>query len=364
MAAAPQALLTIAALFGGASSGDGGTVSAGSAVALAVGSLVLYGWEGFAAWLFSLRSAGRSFVLWGFRRPTKAYFWVVPLGLVAVYAFSIVHDIIVHPKQQAIVSDFPHSVLGAGMFVLVAVVMAPLFEEIVFRGFLFRGFANSWGWVWGALASAAIFGAAHLQLDVFLPLAALGFVLAWAYKPTGSLWTCITMHALFNLIAVVAWALTQLRRGDAERRRRRGPPPSGSGEQRRLAQLPAVAVVVGRQGRERVQQDAAHEPGVLAEDLREHLVLPLAHHALAVVDDEVDARVAGADVAGQPHLGAEALADHVAERLQEADLGRRLEARPLGHHVGAAREQAALRRVAPRGARRAPRARWRTRRRA
>ena len=68
-----------------------------------------------------------------------------------------------------------------------------------------------WGWVWGALAprppSSAL---AHLQLDVFVPLAALGFVLAWAYHRTGSLWTCITMHALFNLIAVLAWALHEL----------------------------------------------------------------------------------------------------------------------------------------------------------
>ena len=207
--AAPQALLTVAALLAGPStSSSAGSISAGSAIALALGSLVLYGWEALAAWLFSLRSAGRSLVLWGFRRPTKAYFWVVPVGLIAVYAFSLAHDLIVNPKQQAIISDFPHTTLGAAMFVLVAVVMAPLFEEVIFRGFLFRGFANSWGWVWGALASAAIFGAAHLQLDVFLPLAALGFVLAWAYHRTGSLWTCITMHALFNLIAVAAWALT------------------------------------------------------------------------------------------------------------------------------------------------------------
>jgi len=208
VAAAPQALLAISALFSSSSSGGSSAVSAGDAIALAVGSLVLYGWEGFAAWLFSVRSAGRSFVLWGFRRPTRAYFWVVPLGLTAAYAFGVAHDIIVNPRQQAIVNDFPHSVLGAAMFLLVAVVMAPVFEEIVFRGFLFRGLANSWGWVWGALASAAIFGAAHLQLDVFLPLAALGFVLAWAYKKTGSLWTCITMHALFNLIAVVAWIVS------------------------------------------------------------------------------------------------------------------------------------------------------------
>jgi membrane protease YdiL (CAAX protease family) len=206
--AAPQALLTVAALVAGTSTSSTSPASTSGAIALAIGSLILYGWEGLAAWLFSLRSAGRSLVLWGLQRPTRSYFWVVPLGLVAVYAIGIVHDLIVDPKQQEIIGEFPHSALGAAMFFLVAVVMAPVFEEIVFRGFLFRGFANSWGWVWGAVASAAIFGAAHLQLDVFLPLAALGFVLAWAYQRTGSLWTCITMHALFNLIAVAAWALT------------------------------------------------------------------------------------------------------------------------------------------------------------
>lgn len=205
--AAPQALLTIASVAGNPSPTTTHSVSTSGAIAVALGALLFYGWETLAAWLFSLRNAGRSLVLWGFRRPTRAYFWVVPLGLVAVYGFSIVHDLIVHPRQQAIVSEFPHSSLGATMFVLVAVIMAPLFEEIIFRGFLFRGFANSWGWLWGAIFSAAIFGAAHAQLDVFLPLASLGFVLAWAYRRTGSLWTCITMHAIFNLVAVAAWAL-------------------------------------------------------------------------------------------------------------------------------------------------------------
>ena len=208
LGSAPEALLYLVALLAGTASGTGGKVTAGSAAALAVGSLILYGWQTTAAWLFSLRTAGRKLALWGFRRPTKAIFWTVPLGLVAVYVVSIAHDIVVRPEQQQIISEFPRSGMGIGLFVLVAVIMAPLFEEIVFRGFLFRGFANSWGWVWGALASSAIFGLAHLQLDVFLPLAALGFALAWAYRQTGSLWTCITMHGLFNLIAVVAWAVT------------------------------------------------------------------------------------------------------------------------------------------------------------
>jgi membrane protease YdiL (CAAX protease family) len=202
---APEVLLVLAATIGG-TSGSSDAVSAGSAALLAVSALVLYGWQSLAAWLFSLRTAGRSLALWGFRRPNKAFFWTVPLGLLAVYAVGIVHDLIVRPETQQIVSQFPRSAAGVALFTLVAVIMAPLFEEIVFRGFLFRGFANSWGWVWGGLASAAIFGIAHLQLDVFVPLATLGFVLAWAYKRTGSLWTCITMHALFNTIAVLAWA--------------------------------------------------------------------------------------------------------------------------------------------------------------
>ncbi len=206
--AAPQALLELASLFSGGTSTSTDKVTAASAIMLALFSLVLYGWQVFAAWLFSLRNAGRTLVLWGFRRPTSAYFWVVPAGLAAVYAFSVAHDALVHPHEQAIVSEFPHSAVGAVMFVLVAVVMAPVFEESVFRGFLFRGLSNSLGWVWGALISAAVFGGAHLQLDVFLPLAALGFILAWAYHRTGSLWTNITMHALFNAIAVLAWALT------------------------------------------------------------------------------------------------------------------------------------------------------------
>jgi hypothetical protein len=205
--AAPQLLLALAAAVGGSGSGSRDAATAGSAALLAVSALVLYGWQGLAAWLFSLRTAGRSFVLWGFRRPTRAIFWTVPLGLAAVYAVSAVHEIIVRPQPQQIVTEFPRSGAGATLFVVVAVIMAPLFEEVVFRGFLFRGFANSWGWAWGALASGAVFGLAHLQMDVFVPLATLGFVLAWAYKQTGSIWTCITMHVLFNAIAVLAWAL-------------------------------------------------------------------------------------------------------------------------------------------------------------
>jgi membrane protease YdiL (CAAX protease family) len=205
---APEVLLTITAALSGGGTTSRAEVTAASAALLAVGALVVYGWQSLAAWLFSLRAAGRSLALWGFRRPNRAFFWTIPLALVVVYTATVVHDLVVHPQQQQIISEFPRNGAGVALFVLVAVIMAPLFEEIVFRGFLFRGFANSWGWVWGAVVSSVIFGIAHLQLDVFVPLAVLGFALAWVYRRTGSLWTCIAMHAVFNALAVLAWALT------------------------------------------------------------------------------------------------------------------------------------------------------------
>jgi len=203
----PEVLLLAAALGTGASTSVD-KVTLGSAVALVAGSLVLYGWQTLVAWFFSLRIAGHRLALWGFTTPNKAFFWTIPLALAAVYLVSFLHDLVVHPRQQDIIGEFPRTGGGIVLFVILAVVLAPLFEEIFFRGFLFRGFSSSWGWVAGACVSAAIFGIAHLQIDVFVPLFALGLALAWVYKRTGSLWTSIAFHALFNALSVLAWALT------------------------------------------------------------------------------------------------------------------------------------------------------------
>jgi len=203
----PQVLMYAVALGGAAPDSSAVKVTTGSATTLVVVSLVIYGWQTAAAWFCSVRVAGGRFSAWGFRLPTRAYFWTIPAALAVVYAASIAHDMIVHPRQQDIVGEFPHTAAGIALFVLLAVVIAPLFEEVFFRGFLFRAFASSWGWPAGAVVSSAVFGMAHAQLDVFLPLFVLGLMLAWVYKRTGSLWTSISLHALFNGISVMVWAL-------------------------------------------------------------------------------------------------------------------------------------------------------------
>jgi membrane protease YdiL (CAAX protease family) len=84
-----------------------------------------------------------------------------------------------------------------------AIVVAPICEEVVFRGYLYGVAKRYCGPLAGALCSALIFSAAHASLAALLPLALFGLLLAWLYERTGSLWTPIAAHACFNAATVV-----------------------------------------------------------------------------------------------------------------------------------------------------------------
>jgi membrane protease YdiL (CAAX protease family) len=101
---------------------------------------------------------------------------------------------------------------GLISFAIFAVIAAPVLEEFVFRGLLFRSIADRHGFWPGALASGLAFGAFHLltpgsQLDVLalgITHVGTGIGLAWIYQRRRNLLAPIAGHAVFNLIAVVA----------------------------------------------------------------------------------------------------------------------------------------------------------------
>lgn len=84
-----------------------------------------------------------------------------------------------------------------------AVVLAPLAEEIVFRGFLFRNLRDSLGKGFAMLLSGFAFAAVHFEPTLLLPLTALGVALALLYEWSGTLYVPIAVHALWNLVALV-----------------------------------------------------------------------------------------------------------------------------------------------------------------
>jgi membrane protease YdiL (CAAX protease family) len=95
---------------------------------------------------------------------------------------------------------------------IAVVVMAPVFEEPLARGFLFEGFRHSrLGLVGAILLTSLIWTALHVG---YVPLAlgeifVLGLVLGYVRYRTGSLWSTILMHACFNAVSTVALALSR-----------------------------------------------------------------------------------------------------------------------------------------------------------
>ena len=79
-----------------------------------------------------------------------------------------------------------------------ALVLAPLFEETLFRGVLLPVLAPRWGGSWAVLISAGSFALAHLSLGELLPLFVLGLGLGWLRLQSGRLGACVLMHGLWN----------------------------------------------------------------------------------------------------------------------------------------------------------------------
>jgi len=91
-----------------------------------------------------------------------------------------------------------------------AVVLAPIIEEFVFRGVLFKVFWQRTGRVWlSAFVSGYLFAVIHPQfLGGILPITVLGAILAIVYAHTRSLLPCIVIHATNNgLITLLLWGV-------------------------------------------------------------------------------------------------------------------------------------------------------------
>ncbi len=98
------------------------------------------------------------------------------------------------------------------MLAIVAVIGAPLSEELLFRGFLLSALAKTrLGFMWAAIITTAAWSALHFNYSL-LGLGAVfvtGLTLSWLLWRTGSLWVPIFCHALYNglvLCVVVAVA--------------------------------------------------------------------------------------------------------------------------------------------------------------
>ncbi len=108
------------------------------------------------------------------------------------------------PVPQPVLQFFLNADGPGDRFLLafMAVIVAPVFEEVVFRGFLYRVFKRYAGAVAGALLSGLLFSLVHVYLPALLAFIVLAVCLTLVYEKTGSLWLPIGMHMLFNSVTL------------------------------------------------------------------------------------------------------------------------------------------------------------------
>ncbi|MGI9115538.1 MAG: CPBP family intramembrane glutamic endopeptidase [Chthoniobacterales bacterium] len=111
-------------------------------------------------------------------------------------------------SRQGIIELFSGSQLieQRVLIIVLAVAVAPLAEEFIFRFFLYGVLRRYAGRVVALVLSAALFAAVHAHLPSFAPLFVLGACFTLAYEWSGSLLVSMSMHSLFNSLTLLALA--------------------------------------------------------------------------------------------------------------------------------------------------------------
>jgi CAAX protease family protein len=129
---------------------------------------------------------------------------IAALGALAYFLFSVVYQAVVQPHNpQKVVEDIGADtskfLLVVGAVVVIAV--APVCEELFFRGVLFTVLRQRMPLWPAALIDGVLFGFVHGSLVIVPVLAFLGLMFCWVYERTGSIFPTIALHALNNTVA-------------------------------------------------------------------------------------------------------------------------------------------------------------------
>jgi uncharacterized protein len=161
--------------------------------------------------LYCAHLGGRAVSSWqfGLRRPAVGWWTagrLVVLLLLVFVLLSVVWSEVLHPEEEKLLEQLGSNE-GAVLLALSAAltcVVAPICEEILFRGYIFTALRNWRGTMPAAVITALLFGGVHVGsapvLDL-VPLAGLGFGLCLLYRYTGSLYPAIVAHSLNNSLA-------------------------------------------------------------------------------------------------------------------------------------------------------------------
>ena len=189
----------------------------GANVLLIAQLIIDCGWVG-AAYFLSIRRFRLHWPAWGLhgRQPVAVGPAAAALGL--AFAVQFAYTLIVNVLGIEVLQ--PESQIDQAMFTMRSVIpltlvlvllVAPLAEEMLFRGFVFHGLQRRLGIRGAALASGLVFALIHVngaaQLGLIIPFTLIGVIFAMLVACTGSLWNSILVHFSFNCVGAMVSVL-------------------------------------------------------------------------------------------------------------------------------------------------------------
>ena len=163
-----------------------------------------------AVWLARARFADYLALAW----PQRRYLVIGIVGLVGMIA---VGDALLYLSGRPLITPFQQQSYATAAaqgwlapMLATAILVAPAGEELMFRGFLFRGWARSERTTWPAIVVISLVWAAlHVQYDWtgILQIFVIGLFLGWMRWRSGSTLLTFLLHALFNLEGTIETAL-------------------------------------------------------------------------------------------------------------------------------------------------------------
>jgi membrane protease YdiL (CAAX protease family) len=155
------------------------------------------------------RLGGRTVRSWQFGlRPTPVWraAGLVVLTILAFLLFSVIWAALLGSTEEKLLEQLGtnETALLLALSALLTTVIAPICEEMLFRGYIFAALCKWKGWLPAAVLTGVMFGLVHYgsapDIDL-VPLGALGFMLCVLYRRTGSLYPSIATHSLNNSLA-------------------------------------------------------------------------------------------------------------------------------------------------------------------
>lgn len=186
------------------------------AASMAVGGLI-YALAVVATYAVIIRRRRGNWGDIGFRTPPLIAVLLTPIiffgQLMALMIVNVILQAIIgsfeNPQTEALTDPSGFSWLNFAFVFTVGAIIAPIVEEMIFRGLLYQWLRAHTSAVVAIVVSGAIFSVVHVYPVILLPLFAVGVILAAVFEWTKSLWITIMLHFFQNALAISVLFLLQ-----------------------------------------------------------------------------------------------------------------------------------------------------------